>query len=460
MRIFYWPSEPSEHWTEVPEEGDLAGFASEFGPTGIVNIVAGKSQERDDICATVRASGRGSKDLFGSTRHLGEHAGRPMKRHPHQSFLREYCSLVRVRIGLGAIVAADDRSQRSDYRALKKRPLLTTPASGMPSTDAGVISQKWLRRSFVVLVCMAIVYVGVTSWTGRAGWTSALKAISARDVLILIGLITVGLLIRAARWHYYITLLGWNVPISHSVMTFVASVALTATPGKTGEVVKAALLRTRHNVSLSQGAAVLLIERLGDLLAVIVLASGGLTVFTDLKIYFLASVALISAVLLLILHPRASQSVLDRAIRVSRLRKMVLRVTNIVDAVRRLLRPGPVVVGGILALAAWASEAFAFHFLIGLLGVHCPPLISFSIFGLSTLAGAVSMLPGGLGGVEVVMAFLLTHLAAPTSVATIAVVIFRLCTIWLFSLVGAAFMFGWILFVSKLSPSRKMAGAT
>src|SRR5215475_2892481 len=187
----------------------------------------------------------------------------------------------------------------------------------MPMTDAGVISQKWLRRSFVVLVCMAIVYVGVSSWTGRAGWTVAVEAISARDVLILIGLITIGLLIRAARWHYYISLLGWNVPMSHSVMTFVASVALTATPGKTGEVVKAALLRTRHNVSLSQGAAVLLIERLGDLLAVIVLATGGLTVFADLKIYVLASIALISGVVLLILHPRASQSVLDPAIRVS-----------------------------------------------------------------------------------------------------------------------------------------------
>jgi uncharacterized protein (TIRG00374 family) len=59
------------------------------------------------------------------------------------------------------------------------------------------------------------------------------------------------------------------------------------------------------------------------------------------------------------------------------------------------------------------------------------------------------MLPGGLGGVEAVMAFLLTRLGAPTSVATVAVVIFRLCTLWLFSLIGAIFMFAWMIFFTK-----------
>jgi uncharacterized protein (TIRG00374 family) len=59
------------------------------------------------------------------------------------------------------------------------------------------------------------------------------------------------------------------------------------------------------------------------------------------------------------------------------------------------------------------------------------------------------MLPGGLGGVEAVMAFLLTRLATPMSVATVAVVIFRLCTLWLFSLIGVIFMFAWMIFFSK-----------
>jgi uncharacterized protein (TIRG00374 family) len=76
-------------------------------------------------------------------------------------------------------------------------------------------------------------------------------------------------------------------------------------------------------------------------------------------------------------------------------------------------------------------------------------LISFSIYGLSTLAGALSMLPAGLGSVEAVMTFLLTRLAAPTSAATVAVVIFRLCTLWLFSLIGAVCMAAWMIVFAK-----------
>jgi uncharacterized protein (TIRG00374 family) len=109
----------------------------------------------------------------------------------------------------------------------------------------------------------------------------------------------------------------------------------------------------------------------------------------------------------------------------------------------------PLLVGGSVALAAWSCEALAFHYLVGRLGIHSSLLISFSIYGLSTLAGALSMLPGGLGGFEVVMAFLLTRVAAPTSIATVAVVIFRLCTLWLFSLIGAIFMCAWMIFFTK-----------
>ena len=59
------------------------------------------------------------------------------------------------------------------------------------------------------------------------------------------------------------------------------------------------------------------------------------------------------------------------------------------------------------------------------------------------------MLPGGLGGMEAVMAFLLTRLGAPISAATVAVVIFRLCTLWLFSLIGAVCMSAWMIFVAR-----------
>ena len=293
-------------------------------------------------------------------------------------------------------------------------------------------------------------YASATLWAGRSGWELALTTISLRNILAIVGLVSIGFLLRAGRWHYYIRVLHWDVPLSHSLTAFVASIALTATPAKSGELAKAVLLRSRHKISLSQGAGVLLIERLGDVFAIVVLAIGGLTLFIDLSGYVVASIIVVGVGGAFL--AALSRVLLVRAQAIPKLRALSFKLINMLDAVQLLLRPLPLIVGGSIALAAWSCEALAFHFLVSRLSIQSSFLISFSIYGLSTLAGALSMLPGGLGGFEAVMAFLLTRLATPASVATVAVVIFRLCTLWLFSLIGVVFMFAWMIFISKRRP--------
>lgn len=65
---------------------------------------------------------------------------------------------------------------------------------------------------------------------GHGSWKVAVAAISLRDILIIVGLVSIGFLLRAGRWHYYTHVLNWDVPLLHSLTAFVASIALTATP--------------------------------------------------------------------------------------------------------------------------------------------------------------------------------------------------------------------------------------
>lgn len=313
------------------------------------------------------------------------------------------------------------------------------------------IQQEWLFRSVVVLGVAACTYIGAGIWIGFGKWHVALDAVSSRDVLIVVSLVTVGFLIRAQRWYYYTRLLNWKIPALPIFTSFVASFAFTATPGKAGELVKGVLLRGHYNVSLSQTAGILLVERLGDLMALIVLAGSGLMLFADLRVYVLISAVAIGLLGVFIIHPTIASAALTRIFAFPKLRSLGQKLISAFDAGRQLLRPLPIVIGGAMALAAWLCEAWAFYLLIGFFGIHAHYLILFSIYGLSTLAGALSMLPGGLGSVEVVMALLLTRLAAPASVAAIAVIIFRLLTLWLFSLIGLAFMLGWMIYLSRNS---------
>ncbi len=120
-------------------------------------------------------------------------------------------------------------------------PLRSTLPDDSLVPDDESMQSKWLRRSGFILMGMVSVYAAATLWAGRGGWQLALTAISPDDFLIIVGLVSIGFLLRAGRWHYYIRVLQWDVPLLHSILAFVASIALTATPAKSGELAKAVL---------------------------------------------------------------------------------------------------------------------------------------------------------------------------------------------------------------------------
>jgi hypothetical protein len=77
-------------------------------------------------------------------------------------------------------------------------------------------------------------YASATLWAGRSGWELALTTISLRDILAIVALVSIGFLLRAGRWHYYIRVLHWDVPLSHSLTAFVASELSPAISSKNG----------------------------------------------------------------------------------------------------------------------------------------------------------------------------------------------------------------------------------
>jgi uncharacterized protein (TIRG00374 family) len=127
----------------------------------------------------------------------------------------------------------------------------------------------------------------------------------------------------------------------------------------------------------------------------------------------------------------------------------LIRILHTIDA---LLKPEPLLIGLVLAVVAWGCEALAFSVLAERLPVEIPLVAAFSIVGLSAVVGALSMLPGGLGGVEAVMVLLLTKLGVDVPSATVTVIVFRLCTLYLMTLVGFCFLGWW----KVVNPAAKL----
>lgn len=393
-----------------------------------------------------------------TARHRSRRAG-PLDISDREELLAAHERLAAVQERLVAVApGAADSGETCEDEAIHPESEPSAPERDLLN-DPDATRKKWLRRSLVVMTLVTCGYFAVALSIGFDKWAAALRAINGWAIAGPFALIILGFSIRSARWVYYTAALGWHVPLVDKLTSFVASFSFTATPGKAGELVKALLLRTRHDVSLTEAAGILLVERLGDLLAVALLACGALALFSDLLIYVAVGAVLVGGAGILAAHPSLARKLLERLFEVRRVGPIAQRLARALDAGRTLLKPVPVAIGGTLAIVAWSCEASAFYVLIDSFGIHTSWLIAVSVYGLATLAGALSMLPGGLGGVEVVMVLLLTRLGAAAATATIVMIIFRLLTLWLFSLTGIVFMFGWLFGLSKSPPAGQVLDA-
>ncbi len=94
----------------------------------------------------------------------------------------------------------------------------------------------------------------------------------------------------------------------------------------------------------------------------------------------------------------------------------------------------------LLSLIAWSAEALAFYWILGWMDAQIPLTFAVFTYALAMLAGALSFMPGGLGGAEAVMIGLLMFKGMPGADAIAATLLIRLATLWFAVAIGAAML--------------------
>ena len=90
-----------------------------------------------------------------------------------------------------------------------------------------------------------------------------------------------------------------------------------------------------------------------------------------------------------------------------------------------------------LGIIGWFSECTGFFFVLEGLNIHLKLFSSDFIYAFSTVVGALSFLPGGLGATETSLAGLLILAKIPKGAAIAVVFIVRAATLWFAVLIGA-----------------------
>lgn len=250
-------------------------------------------------------------------------------------------------------------------------------------------------------------------------------------------------LVRFIRWEYYLRWLRIRIPGVESLVIFFSGLIMSITPGKLGEVLKSYLLKRVGGVSISRSAPIVLAERLTDFLALVVLSAWGVLLTGSGRGLLLISLVIVLGLLGLLSSRRLSLMLIDQLVRLPLLSRAGDRLRTAYDSVASLLTWKPLLVATPLSILSWFFECVAFTVVLVGFGVGLDqvsiPQATF-IYSLGTIAGALSMLPGGIGATEGLMTMLLVRQGVPEPIAVSATFIVRACTLWFAVLVGMLFL--------------------
>jgi uncharacterized protein (TIRG00374 family) len=265
---------------------------------------------------------------------------------------------------------------------------------------------------------------------GRAVWNHVVD-LSLSVFVTLLGLSLVNYAARVVRWWVFSGRLGIRIPWGRSGVYYVAGFAMTMTPGKLGEVLRLWLLHRGHGYRYDHSAGLLVADRVSDAGAMLLLCIAGASSFGGNAWLVMGTAVPILAATAVFLRP----GILVRIVGwlYGSFRCWPRLFARLRAALRHASRLASwQVYGGTLLLAVfgWLAEVIAFELLLAELGARVTLTQAMFVFAFAMLAGAVTMLPGGLGGTEVSMVGLLVAIGVDLDVAIAGTAIIRATTLW------------------------------
>jgi SAM-dependent methyltransferase/uncharacterized membrane protein YbhN (UPF0104 family) len=234
------------------------------------------------------------------------------------------------------------------------------------------------RRAWYFLIPLVLGGVLALLWV-RATPGALLDTVTrARlpGVAAMLAITATWLFLRFIRWQFLLRRVGMRLPIRPSLAAYLAALPGTATPAYVGEALRAVFLRRRFGAPLRTTLAVLVLERLYDVVAVALL----LAVTGGRRGLQIAGLFVVGTILLaIVLTPVARRAGIGDA------------------ALRRLREPGTLAPALVLSLGAWTLAALLYGIAAPSLGAALALADGARIFAESTLLGAVTLLPAGFG---------------------------------------------------------------
>jgi uncharacterized protein (TIRG00374 family) len=328
-----------------------------------------------------------------------------------------------------------------------------------PALDQKGVLGLLHRSEYYSLIIVAVTIAAFSLLavaTDSRGVVDALERMGPLTTISVMILASCNYACRIVRFRYLLSRRGLDVPFPSLVEIYLAGGAMAVTPGKVGEFIRGWMLRTRHNLPYRKTLPVLIADRAGDVIASVLLGLLSLHAFTGYAVAAAAISAVFLAGCALLMWPALLIRLIGWAYGLLRVKpRLFVMLRQIVRNTSDLFKPAPFFISLVISCAGWIMECLALYFCAVSFAPDFAIEQAIFIFTFASLLGAISLIPGGVGGTEALMGVLLTTVGLTVGQAAAVTLTIRVGTLWFGVACGYVALFS---FLSARRAAAKIAG--
>ncbi len=288
-----------------------------------------------------------------------------------------------------------------------------------------------IKKALIGFGTITLLYLIVLVWADSRNQVFSQIPALLNILPVLVSLSLLSYLIRYLRWFWLLKQTHYPCGFAIGFLAYLAGFAFTATPGKVGELVRIRYFQPQ-GIPPSVVLSAFIFERALDLIVVLLLAA----TFINRPDVFFVALSFVAGLLLTVTLVAARPRLLSKMAAWARfhgLKKIARLLTTFrqgFSGCRLWLNFRDTSLALALGISGWGLTSLAFVYLLQSLQIAAPFNAAFALYPLAMLAGAASMIPGGVGSTEVAIIVLLSSLDVNLANATLAAVGIRLASMW------------------------------
>ena len=306
-----------------------------------------------------------------------------------------------------------------------------------------------VRRTLIGIAVGIVVYAVAILYSDFRALEDTLAAARWWGFLGALGCSSINYLLRFSKWELC---LGWlavrapgpgnaeSLSLLRSLLIYLAGLSMSVTPGKLGEVLRSGLLKATDGIPFARTAPIVVADRLTDLIALLALTIIGLSSVPEAVPYAIFAGFLIVSGAIVLGSPKLMHWSLDLLANLGPLANIPAKIRQMVDSSAILLAPRRLFWLTLISIVGWGLECVGYMLILeDFAGVTTTFETCAFLWASTTLIGALSFMPGGLGATEMSLGLLAARLlhGVTQPIALASTLLIRVATLWFGEAVGA-----------------------